>query len=235
MEFKANLHFHTKDDIEDKADSVTVADYDLIQGLDKAKELGFNVLAVTCHNFVTNDEKYYDYAENLGINLIPGIEKTVENKHVVILNADKSAEKMGNFSDLKNYKTRHPESFIMAPHPFFDGGYSLGSKLKEHVELFDAVEYSWFHFKFLNLNNKAVAFAKKHGLPVIATSDTHDLKKLDMSYCFIDAKDNSFESLVEAVNAGKIRNVSRDAKFWSVDTWKIVLDTALDLFRKNKN
>ncbi len=235
MKIKANLHFHTKDDIEDKEKAAMVADYDLFQGLDEAKRLGFDALAVTCHDFVTNDQKYYEYAKQLGINLIRGIEKTVEKKHVVILNADKSAEKISTFNDLRAYRKEHPESFFLAPHPFFNGGVSLGPKLKEHADLFDAIEYSWFHFKLLNLNGEACLFAKKRGLPLIATSDTHDLAMLATSYAVVDAEDSSTASVLEALRAGRFINVSPPARFWSTYIWGIIGETALGLFQSKRS
>ncbi len=234
MEIKTNLHFHTKDDREEDGESTTEVHYDLFQGLDEAKKLGFNALAVTCHNFVTDDESYYKYAEKLGITLIRGIEKTVGGKHVVILNVDKSAEHIKTFSDLRGYRTSHPESFFLAPHPFFDGGYSLGKKLKTYAELFDAIEYSWFHFKFLDLNAEAYFFAKEHGLPLVATSDTHDLANLGLSYAILDVRDNSFAAIVEALKTGKIRNVSPDTAFWNKRTWRIILQTMGGLLKGRK-
>jgi predicted metal-dependent phosphoesterase TrpH len=233
MKIKVNLHFHTKDDIEDKGKAAMVADYDLFQGLDEAKKLGFDAIAVTCHDFVTDDRKYYEYAERLGINLIQGVEKTVEEKHVIILNADKSAETIETFNDLWAYRKEHPESFLLAPHPFFNGGVSLGSKLKEHADLFDAIEYSWFHFKFLNLNGEACLFAEKWDLPLLATSDTHYLKQLNAGYLIADAYDNSFASIKNAIHAGKFQNISPDVKFWSAETWRIIHKT-LESFLKGR-
>ena len=233
MKIKVNLHFHTKDDIEDKEKAAMVADYDLFQGLDEAKKLGFDAIAVTCHDFVTDDPKYYEYAERLGINLIRGVEKTIEEKHVVILNADKSAEKIKTFNDLRAYRKEHAESFLLAPHPFFNGGVSLGSKLKEHADLFDAIEYSWFHFKFLNLNGEACLFAGKRGLPLLATSDTHYFEQLNTGYLIAEAHDNSFASIRDAIRAGKFQNISPDVKFWNTGTWRIICKT-LESFLKGR-
>lgn len=235
MKIKTNLHFHTKDDIEDKKGASLVADHDLSEGLKKAKELGFQVLAVTCHNFVTDDEKYYKEANELGITLIRGIEKSVEKRDVLILNADKSAEKIETFQDLKRYKSGHPESFIIAPHPFFDAKHSLGEKLEENADIFDAVEYSWFHFKFLNFNKKAEYFSKKHNIPVIATSDTHHLHKLNGSYAFLEAENNSLESVFKAIRENKIENFSPPTKFWSGYTWRIIGKTFLNILKPSKD
>ncbi len=234
MKLKVNLHFHTQDDIEDRGISTMVADYDLFQGIDKAKELGFDVLAVTCHDFVTDNPGYYDYARELGINLIRGVEKRVEGKDVLILNAAKTAEEIRTFDDLKSYRETNPESLIMAPHPFFDGGYSLGRKLVKHIDLFDAIECSWFHFKLLDLNAKACDIAQRHHLPFIATSDAHDLSMLGQSYAFVDARDNSTEAVLAAIRTGNVLNVSPPARFWSKYVWSIIGKTMLGVLKRGR-
>lgn len=235
MKIKANLHFHTKDDVEDKEKAAMVADYDLFRGLDEAKRLGFDILAVTCHDFVADDPKYYEYARKLGINLISGVEKRVEGKDVLILNAVKAAERVETFDDLKKYRADHPESFIMAPHPFFDGGYSLGKKLVKYIDLFDAIECSWFHFKFIDLNIKACDVARRHRLPFIATSDAHDLAMLGTSYTVVDAENSSTASVLEALRAGRFMNVSPAARFWSTYVWGIIGKTALGLLKSKRS
>jgi len=215
---KVNLHFHTKEDKEDNGKK-SIVSYDLFEGLDKAKECGFKILAVTCHNFVVTEKKYYDYAQKIGILLIPGIEKTIEKKHVLIINAEKSAENIKTFKDLQNYKKNYSECLIIAPHPFFIIGKSLGKKLIENINLFDAVEYSWFHFKKLNLNKKAEKIAQKFNLPLIATSDTHSLNNLPKSYCTLKINDISWKGVKDAILSKNFKNFSPPQPFFSFETW----------------
>jgi len=216
---KANLHFHTKDDRKINGDLQGGVDYDPLKGLEKAKECEIKVLAVTCHNFVTTDEKYYNYAKKLGILLISGIEKEIEKKHVVILNVGKEAEKINTFEELAKYKKANPNILILAPHPFFKFGHSLGKKLLKYLYLFDAIEYSWFYFKKFNLNKKAEKIAKEHNLPLIATSDTHNLNLLDKSYCLLNLKNLSWENAKEAILNKDFENISSPQPFFSWDTW----------------
>jgi predicted metal-dependent phosphoesterase TrpH len=226
MKVKANLHLHTKDDKDIKRGYVKniIANYSLFEALDKAKENDIKVLAVTCHDFVVDDKKYYDYAKNLGIFLIPGIEKTIENCHILILNTRKEAEKLKTFKDLIEYKAKHPEIFFIAPHPFFFHQ-SLGNKLYKYINIFDAIEWSWFYFKFFNLNKKAKKIAEKFNLPLIATSDTHNLNLLDKNYIILDIEENtkieelSFYKIKELLIKRKYENYTQPAKLISWDTW----------------
>jgi len=220
MQVKANFHFHTKDDRNDKNNKIKGdIDYDLFDGILAAEKCEIKVLAVTCHNFVVTEKKYYEYAEKLGILLIPGIEKTIEKKHIVLLNVDKKAEEINTFKELEEYKKSNPNLLVLAPHPFFSLGYSLGKKLVQNIKLFDAIEYSWFHFKRFNLNKKAKKIAKKYNLPIIATSDTHNLNLLPKSYCILNLENLSWKSVKKAILDKNFENISPPQPFFSWDTW----------------
>jgi len=64
---KTDLHIHTA---EDPRDNISYSARDMI---DRAGELGFDVLSITNHNVVTYDEDLAAYAKKKGILLIPGI------------------------------------------------------------------------------------------------------------------------------------------------------------------
>ncbi|GAI08342.1 unnamed protein product, partial [marine sediment metagenome] len=68
---KADLHLHTSEDPEDKVR------YSARQLIDYASQKGFDVLAITNHNFYTYNDYLRDYAASKGILLIPGIELSV--------------------------------------------------------------------------------------------------------------------------------------------------------------
>ncbi|MEK7089558.1 MAG: hypothetical protein AAB920_01945, partial [Patescibacteria group bacterium] len=91
MKIKINLHLHTNDDAEDSIH------YSFIDALRVAKMHGFGCLALTCHNKFVDKEEYRKTAEMLGILFIPGIERTIEKRHVVILNPDKDVNAVKTF------------------------------------------------------------------------------------------------------------------------------------------
>ena len=77
---KADFHIHSN---EDKRDLIA---YSAREFIDAAAEKKFDVLALTNHDIFTYSQELSDYAAEKGILLIPGIESTIEGKHVVILN-----------------------------------------------------------------------------------------------------------------------------------------------------
>ena len=87
---KVELHTHCN---LDPKDNLIHSAKELI---DKAKELNFDVLAITCHHKVTHTSELENYAKDKGILLIPGTELSIENKDVLIYNVTNE--------DIKNIK-----------------------------------------------------------------------------------------------------------------------------------
>ncbi|HXK37848.1 MAG TPA: PHP domain-containing protein [Candidatus Paceibacterota bacterium] len=208
MILKTNLHLHANDDPEDNLE------FSFIAALDEAKRLGIGCVALTCHNAYIDKPEYHAAAKERGILYIPGIELSVERKHVVILNADKSVEKIASFVQLARYKAEHPECFILAPHPYFKTVFCLGDKLEQHKEIFDAIECSWFYSKHFDMNKEAAAFAKENNLPYVATSDLHELRFMDTSYANVEVDQVSIPAVFAALRAGKFTNTTSPRKLF---------------------
>jgi hypothetical protein len=202
MILKTNLHLHTADDPKDNVN------YTVFQIIDHAKNLGFSVLALTCHQKFAYKKEYADYASPKDILLIPGIEAKIEGKHVIVLNCNKDIENIKTFEQLKNYKNNNPQIFILATHPFVPHHklVSLGQELIRNINLFDAIELTVFSNKIFNFNKKASAVAEKHNKPLIAVSDTHFLKDLKRGYVLIDTNQKTPEAIFEAIKKGSFEN-----------------------------
>ena len=113
MRLRADLHLHTGDD---PRDYVTHSNKEMI---DRAAHLGFEVLAITNHDFMSHREDLADYAASRGILLIPGVEATIENRHVLLYNFDYWAAPPQTFDDLYRLRSDYPDLLAIAPHPFF--------------------------------------------------------------------------------------------------------------------
>jgi len=214
MKIKTSLHIHTA---EDKREGKKIK-YTVYQLIDQACQLDFKVLALTGHEYFVYKPEYGDYARDKGILLIPGIELTLNKhglvqKHVVVLNCQPEIENIKTLEELVNYKESHPEIFVLAPHPHFFFNVSLGLKtLKKYINLFDAIEYSWFYTKKINLNKKSEIVAKEHHKPIISTSDLHRLKWLNQDYALIDTPSLDIISVLKAIKQQKFTNITQPKK-----------------------
>src|SRR5258708_26303876 len=143
---KIDLHIHTLDDPKD------AVDYSAHQLLERARALGFRVLAITLHDAVFDRPEVFADAAAMGILLIPAAEMRLHGADVIVLNV--SAEEMAevkSFDDLRRLRERRGGSiFTIAPHPFYMFGGSIGSRLFEEVACFDAIVCFHFHVGLFN-------------------------------------------------------------------------------------
>jgi predicted metal-dependent phosphoesterase TrpH len=199
---KADLHLHTA---EDPVDRVGYTAKELIA---KAADEGFEVISITNHQQMTFSQDLFFYAKERGILLIPGMEMTIQRRHVLVLNPP-SHKACSDFVSLS--KLRRPETLIIAPHPYFPGTTSLNGYLLKHLNLFDALEYSHFYSPMINFNQKAGEISQSFGLPLIGTSDAHLLSQLGNTYSLIYAEKN-LEAVFAAIRQNRVKVISRPLK-----------------------
>ncbi len=207
-QLKVDLHTHTREDPKD------IVHYDACALIDKAQQLGYDALAITNHDAVTDCPHILKHAAQKGVLLIPGMEATLSNKHVVILNpALKTNTPERRLEELPELVTE--KSLVIAPHPFFPQIKSLHKKLATYLPFFHALEYSHFYTRSLNFNKRAVHLAHSHRLPLVGTSDCHLLWEFGTTFSLVMA-DKNVDSIIEAVKLGRIQVVTTALKFWQM-------------------
>ncbi len=193
---KVDLHLHTA---EDPVDYILHDAHELI---DRAAELGFHALAITLHGKQLADPGVFAHARERRIVLLPGIEQPIEGCHVVLINFPQAAEGIRTFDQLAALKAR-TDGIVIAPHPFFPHGSSLGRRLEERSELFDAVEWSYFWTGGINFNARAARWAGKHGKTIVGNSDLHDLRQLGRTYSKVFAEPEA-GAICHAIREGRV-------------------------------
>lgn len=200
---KVDFHTHTGEDPEDR----DIA-YSARELLDAAASYQFQAITIANHNALFYTDEVREHAARRGIVLIPGIEATVEGKHVLIVNYTGGrwppSLKLG---DLRAQVG--DQALVVAPHPFYPRAYCLHDQLERHIDQFDAIEYAHLHFRFFNPNRRAVALAHRYHLPLIGTSDAHSLRQLNSTYSEVDAETVTIPDIIQAVRAHKVRVVTR--------------------------
>lgn len=201
---KTDLHIHTKEDKQD-----IHVKYSAKELIDKAAEYNFDIISITHHNKVFYTKGLADYAKKKNIILIPGIEKTIKGKHVLIYNiTQEQADNINSFEDLKKIKNNN--NLIIAPHPYFFP-HSLRNRLIKHIHLFDAFEYSSLYIKQINLNKKTKRLSRLYNKPLIANSDLHFIDNINYSFSLIDSK-KDIESVIRAIKDNKIQLKTKPIK-----------------------
>ena len=222
MNMLADLHTHAaedpRDDLRHSAEML----------IDEAAAAGVDVLAITLHERKLVSERLRAYANARGVLLVPGIELTLEGKHVLVINPDEDQSSCKTFGELHAVGRR--DAAIIAPHPFFPAPPCLGTAFFRHRDLFDAVEFSSMYCTGINFNYFAQWAAHRYQLPLIGSSDTHALPYCDTTLSVLEGE-CSVAGVVDAVRSGRItlrtrpRPVGEALRFGM----KVAYDTACDI------
>src|SRR5205823_6135614 len=202
---KTDLHIHTLDDPKD------AVDYSAHQLLERARSLGFRVLAITLHDAVFDRQEVFADAAAMDILLIPAAEVRLCGADVIVLNVTgKEIAELKNFGDLRRLRAQRGDSiFTIAPHPFYVFGSSIGSRLLAEIDCFDAIEYCHFHIGLFNPNRRAKNVAARFGKPLIATSDAHRLHAFGRHYTSMPMPSSlTVENFFAGLRSGPLRLTS---------------------------
>jgi predicted metal-dependent phosphoesterase TrpH len=225
---KVDLHMHSGDDPRDGLRYTAAA------LLDKAAALGYAAIAITNHGKVIEDERLFDYARARGVLLIRSAEWSFGGRDVLLCNiTQRDAERLKTFDDLRAYRReRGEELLVVAPHPFYPRGHSLGRHFERNLDVFDAVEIAQIHLSWLDpFNARAVAVARKHAKPVIANSDAHNLWMFGRHYTLVDAEPTP-AGIFAAIRQGKAQPVSPPVSVR--DCWRMFVTEPLFLRKKGE-
>jgi len=211
---KLDLHIHTFDDPKDKLD------YSAHELLARARRLGFSVLAITLHDAVFDRPEVFAAAQRLKILLIPAAEMRIQGADIILLNINREdVEGLRSFDDVRQLRARRGQSlFTIAPHPFYLLGGSIGKRLLDEIDCFDAIEFCHFHKGFFNPNRRAMRVAENFSKPLVATSDAHRLSAFGRHYTIIPRPSPlTAESIFAQLRAVRLRiNNSPAATFQDI-------------------
>ncbi len=207
---RVDLHIHTLDDPKDHLD------YSAHELLERARALGYRVLAITLHDKVFDRAEVYAEAAAMGILLIPAAELRLEGADVVVLNVQpRDIVGIRTFADLRALRARLGAAvFCFAPHPFFRLGGSLGERLLAEIDCFDGIEICHFHKGWFDLNRRAREVAAARRLPLLATSDAHRLSAFGSHYTSLPRPaELTIPAVLEALRHGPLRLTSPPASW----------------------
>jgi len=194
---KVELHTHTNDDPVDRIP------YSTKELIDRAVQLKYDALAVTLHDRQLDLMPWESYARDRGVVLIPGVERTIEGKHVLLLNFPSADTEIRTFAELRDLKRRQ-RGLVVAPHAFFPAASCLRGLLDRHADLFDAVEINAMFTRQLDFNTRAERWATRRGKPLVGNGDVHRLGQMGTTYSMVDAAPDA-DAICSAIADGRVR------------------------------
>ena len=194
---KVELHAHTVDDPED------YVPHTVERLIDRVAELGYHAIAITLHDRQLDVEPYRDYAGSRDIVLIPGVERSIDGRHTLLINFPAAAtEAVHTFDDLARLRTQS-DGLVIAPHPYFPVSSCLRLELDRHPDLFDAVEIHALYSRRVDFNRRALAWARAHGKPLVGNGDIHRLGQLGTTWSLVEAAPDP-DAICAAIKAGRV-------------------------------
>jgi predicted metal-dependent phosphoesterase TrpH len=174
MQVKADLHVHT---IYSHDSLITPKDLVFY-----AKKRGLTAVAITDHDTIEGALKI---AKEKDFLIIPGIEVSSRNGHIVGLNLQEPIQK-GLSSDETVDKIHEAGGLAVACHPFalFKG--SLGKHTNAKFDAIETINASAFPFN--RCTKKAQEIADRFGIPCVAGTDAHYGPAIGYAYTLIDAE-----------------------------------------------
>ena len=196
---KCDFHLHSR---EDPKDRIRHSAIDLV---DLASARGYDAISITNHCRVTESAELSEYALDKGVLLIPGLELNVGRKHVLAMNVTHDIEDVCTFRGLREYREKHTEIFITAPHPYYPKFSCLWGRLEKNIDLFDAIEYCHFYLSHFNVFNKmAMCMAQKYEKTVIANSDTHRIEQFGRGITYVDSE-KKIPAIIDALKNKRVQ------------------------------
>jgi predicted metal-dependent phosphoesterase TrpH len=207
----ADLHIHTIHSYDGTASALAV--------LTRAKKIGLDVIAITDHDEIAGSLKALELAPNYGVHVIPGIEVSTADGHLLALNITEKIQRDLPLIETisKVYKMG---GFCIAPHPMAGGigmkslsAYSILKALRhpEVARTLIAVEtYNATAIDKMS-NPCARTLADRLGIAQTASSDAHVVEAIGLGMTEFDGC--TTQDLLTALQKGVTRQYQQ--KEWN--------------------
>lgn len=187
MQLRIDLHVHSHYSVDSVIKTEELVYY--------AKKQGLDAVAVTDHDRL---DSALTIAKQTGFLIIPGIEITSLNGHIVGLNVQESIQK-GLAAEETLDRIHAGGGIAVACHPtaFFKG--SIGKHTNSSFDAIEVINASAIPFKHSVESSKRIA--SRLGLPQVAGSDAHYGPEIGSAYTAIDAE-ATVEDIIHAIKKG---------------------------------
>ncbi len=205
-----DLHVHT-----DRSDGVA-SPREMIRYAEKKHLDG---LAITDHDKPLTEEEFEElqqYAQNLV--LIPGVEVSSREGHILLLGVHEAPEKHTPIKDVIRFG-RKKNAVIIVPHPFDVFRKGIG-KVIEKID-FDAIEVYNSGSILPMFNKKAQLYAIKNNLVRVAGSDAHLPEAIGLAFTLIKTKNKELKEIYQSIRSGFVYPVTSNVSYLRILSLKL--------------
>jgi len=194
LPLKIDLHVHTCYSVDAMSSLKETVLY--------AKKNGLNGIAITDHDSLKGVRKALKLADRMRFTVIPGVEVTTLQGHVLALNITTSIPQNLGLAETVE-KIHEVGGIAIAAHPIV----FIKSQIKERiasVSNLDGVEViNSSAFPFSLSTHLSRELAERLNLPQTAGSDAHHASEIGTAYTLVEA-DSGVDEIVEAIKKGAV-------------------------------
>ncbi|MFB6282743.1 MAG: CehA/McbA family metallohydrolase [Halobacteria archaeon] len=186
---KADLHVHSEASNDGNASVPEI--------LDRAREVGMDVVCITDHDEIGNSLEARDLAPDYGLTAVPGVEVTTEKGHVLAYGVYQKPPE-GRPVSYTIDTIRELGGLAFLPHPFQKFRHGVGAISDcDGIEVYNSRLFTGI------ANRRAEKFALSNRLPMIGNSDAHIVEMVGRAYTKVLTDDRSLDGILEALKQGK--------------------------------
>ncbi len=171
--------------------------------LEHAKRNGLDAIAITDHDAIEESLRARELAEDDELVVIPGIEVTCSDGHVLALGVEELLPKGRPFAETVD-SIHDRGGTAVVPHPYQDFRRGVLANISEaEVPAADAVEV--FNSRYLTgkTNQQARDLALEYDMPMTAGSDAHIAEMVGKGTTLVDADERTADAILAAIREGR--------------------------------
>jgi len=206
-EWSIDLHMHTSASHDCRSDPADV--------VRRARMLGLDRIAITDHNEIEGALAAHELDLEL---VIVGEEvRTSEGLDLIGLWLEKRIPPGGNFREVAD-AIHEQGGVVYVPHPFDSHRGTTEAFLDDLVDCIDAVEEFNARIHDKSRNDKAAAWARRHGLPTGAGSDAHTIGEIGRARV-VTAPFADPDSFLRSLHDGRVEGKASNPLVHLASTW----------------
>ncbi len=193
--FKAEIHVHST--FSDGKDNIRKI-------VDRAIELKLDFLSITDHDTIAGSLSAIEYVEeeNIPIKIIPGIEVTTSDGHLLVYGIKNDIERGMSLKETVKEAKKH-NGICIIPHPFqVERKGVFRASLFEYVDGIEVFNAKYFFGVFNHLSKR---YAKNYGKAITAGSDAHCVD--EMGYGITLFREDFYKSISNKTTEIKGRKI----------------------------